>query len=355
MKKYFIMAIAAITTLTFVSCEPKETPETGDAKVVLNEHELTLSIGGQAKLRAALSPAKDGVTITYKSDNEAIATVTNAGLIDGIDAGTVNIIASAPGYKADTCVVTVVDATELFAWGGIGLFGEQTDSVGTEYQHWDEEDQCYYLCQNFMGTFYVWGPDIIFTNGVGFSGASYMTSIKAPVAIIQEGDWKGYYYMPTLLFTDTIDATAEGACAPGSLTDANAWGSYLFDTTFVGDNSFTGTPIHYNDWDNEDNDIMFIGFIKDGLLTGNTSAAYYKMNITWFDMSMGYYGLKLEQNAEGKWQFVEPYEFCDRIEKYYELLPQSSSSRKIEPMRLNNQEQVRALKSLPTQRLHIAK
>jgi hypothetical protein len=357
MKKYYFMAFAALVSLVMISCKKNDPVNpTTDLKVTVNPKTLDIAVGDQGKLRAAITPAKEGVTISFVSENEAVATVNASGLVTGVAAGTTNIIAKAEGAISDTCVVNVVDASDLFAWGGIVLVGEQTEKVGEEYNHWDEEDSCYYKCQNFIGTFYAWSSDIIFTSGVGFSGAGFFSQIKAPVAIIQEGNWTGYYYMPELLFTDTIDATKEGACAPGSLTDAAEWHEYLFnDSTYEGDGTFKGFRVDYYDFDNEDNNLPFVGFIKNGWLYGNTTAVYYQMNITWFDMDEGLYGLKMEQNEEGKWQFVQPYEFTTRYDSYYELLPQSKAKHKMQPMRITNQEQVRKLKNLNTQKLHVSK
>lgn len=354
------MAFAALVSLVMVSCKDKKDdpkdPTTTDLKVTVSPKTLEIAVGDQGKLRAAVTPATEGVTIEFVSDNEAIATVNASGLVTGVAAGTANIIAKAQGAVSDTCVVSVVDASSLFAWGGIGLFGDQTEKVGDVYDHWDEEDNCYYKSQNFIGTFYAWSSDVIFTSGVGFSGAGFFAIIKAPVAVIQEGEWAGYYYMPQLLFTDTIAETAEGACAPGSLTNAAEWHEWLFnDSTYEGDGTFKGTRLDYYDFDNEDNDLPFVGFIKDGWLYGSSSAAYYQMNITWFDLEEGLYGLKMEQNAEGKWQFVQPYEFTTRYDEYYELLPQASETRKMQPLRITNQEQVRKLRNLNTQKLHTSK
>ena len=360
MKKYYLLAFAALVSLVMVSCKDKKDdpkdPTTTDLKVTVSPKTLEIAVGDQGKLRAAVTPATEGVTIEFVSDNEAIATVNASGLVTGVATGTANIIAKAQGAVSDTCVVSVVDASSLFAWGGIGLFGDQTEKVGEEYDHWDEEDNCYYKCQNFVGTFYAWSSDIIFTSGVGFSGAGFFSQIKAPVAIIQEGEWAGYYYMPQLLFTDSIAETAEGACAPGSLTNAAEWHEWLFnDSTYEGDGTFKGTRLDYYDFDNEDNDLPFVGFIKDGWLYGSSSAAYYQMNITWFDLEEGLYGLKMEQNAEGKWQFVQPYEFTTRYDEYYELMPQASETRKMQPLHITNQEQVRKLRNLNTQKLHTSK
>ena len=76
-----------------------------------------------------------------------------------------------------------------------------------------------------------------------------------------------------------------------------------------------------------------IGFVKEGELLIAKSGTYYKMDITWFNLEEGLYGLKMEQNEEGKWQFVKPYEFTSRFDRTYMNYPTSSTSkRKAQPI-----------------------
>lgn len=351
MKKYFIMAIAAIATFALVSCEPKEpTPDpTTDAKVVLRTKTLELTVGAQEKLRASLDPAKEGLSIVFTSDNEAIATVDKAGVVTGIAAGTANIIAGAEGYKADTCVVNVVDAADAFTWGGMGLFDLGTEPLGDEYTWTSPSSGKDYLLKNFVGTYYLWSSDIIFTNGVGFSGAGYMVDVICPVAIIQEGSpngTPGYYVGCDLVFDSSLSPDSMGINPGGSLTDPAEWGAYLFDSTYTGNGSFTGCRIDYYDFEDSDNTLPFVGFIKDGWIGEYSNGTFWQMNITWFDLEQGLYGLKMEQNTEGKWQFVEPYEFTDFITRYYENMPaEEAVAQPKKVLIIGNPEQKRMLQS----------
>ena len=344
MKKYFIMAIAAIATVAFVSCEkkPEPTPDPtpSDAKVVLASKTLELQVAEQGKLRASLDPVKEGVTITFKSENEEIATVDSKGIGTGVASGVANVIASADGYKSDTCVVSVVSAFDAFAWGGLGLFDLGSNPLGEKYT-WVSPSGKEYLLQNFVGTYHVWSSDIIFTNNVGFSGAGYITTVKCPVALIQEGSpngTPGYYVAADLTFDNSAPADSMGVVAEGSLTNPDAWHSYLFDSTYVGDGSFKGVALHYVDFDVDDNSLDFVGFIKNGWIGEYTNGLFYQMNITWFDLEEGIYGLKMEQNTEGKWQFVQPYTFTAFYTQYYEQMPEQEESMSLpKPMfNLNN-------------------
>ena len=114
-----VAALICAMTCVFglVACNNKETPnenEPGNGgtqtvaveSVTLNKTELTLEVGGEETLTATVAPddATDK-TVTWSSDNTAIATVEN-GKVTAIAAGTATITAKA-GDKTDTCSVTV--------------------------------------------------------------------------------------------------------------------------------------------------------------------------------------------------------------------------------------------------------
>jgi len=81
-------------------------PVTG---VRLNLTTAKLDIGNYIQLRAIVDPANaDNPTVTWKSSNESIATVSDNGLVTGISEGTVTITVTTNdgGYTAN-CIVTV--------------------------------------------------------------------------------------------------------------------------------------------------------------------------------------------------------------------------------------------------------
>ena len=349
MKKLYVMAFIAVATVVMVGCKPDEPKPTEDLKVVLEQKTLEVTVGDMAKLRADVVPAKEGIVISFRSENEEIATVDASGLVSGIAAGVVKVIASAEGAASDTCVVTVVDQADSFAWAGMGLFGlDESVKFGEEYMYRDK-----YKCQNYLGTWYIWSDGIIYTSGVGFSGAGVVAVVKTPVAIILEGDYAGAYITWELNFDHNCPADSAGVGAEGSLTDPEEWYSYLFEEGYEGDGSFTGSALHYVDWDVDDNSIDFVGFIKDGWIGDYSNGFFYGMDITWFDLESGIYGLQLEQNEEGKWQFVEPHVFSEWETNYYELLPAPEEEAPAMPRRIMtlNEKQTKRL-NIPTTSLH---
>jgi len=77
-------------------------------KIELNETELLLDLNEESTAIATLTPLDIDVKVDWKSDNPAIATVTENGLIKGIAVGETTITASAGGVTA-TISVTVAD------------------------------------------------------------------------------------------------------------------------------------------------------------------------------------------------------------------------------------------------------
>lgn len=104
------MVVALICAMTcafgLVACNNGEEQTVAVESVTLNKTELTLEVGGEETLTATVTPddATDK-TVTWSSDNTAIATVEN-GKVTAIAAGTATITAKA-GDKTDTCSVTV--------------------------------------------------------------------------------------------------------------------------------------------------------------------------------------------------------------------------------------------------------
>ena len=358
MKKYLI--VLAALAMVFVGCKKE-----GGSKytsIRFKSTEITLAEGATSKLQVLYEPAtiKKAPVCVWASSNPDKVSVDQTGKIEALEIGESNITATY-GEGEDqlqaVCHVIVKDPLDMFAIGGMGVFKLLTeeDPLSEPYKKWDDEDQDSLTVVNYPGLVYVWSTDITYTRGSGFSGAGYQASFYVPVAVIQEGDYAGYCYNPLVRFTDTLATTLEGVCPEGALTDADEWHEYLYnDSTYDGDGSFKGAPIHWWDWDDDsgNSDVYFIGLIKNGILQGNTSLAYYKVNISWFDQP-SIYGLKVAQDGEGNWDFVTPYEFATRTDKYYEALPDAgaATSRKIQPLKINEQQQIRMMKNLSSNKV----
>ena len=132
MKKLYVMAFIAVATVVMVGCKPDEPKPTEDLKVVLDKHELELSEGEQGKLRAEISPAKEGIVISFRSENEEIVTVDASGLVSGIAAGVVKVIASAECHL--TYIVYTIRQAQfnntLSPMKGIVTNGKHTARIG---------------------------------------------------------------------------------------------------------------------------------------------------------------------------------------------------------------------------------
>ena len=92
------------------SCQP-EPAEIRVASISLSKSTLVLTVGDQASLDATISP--DNATnkeISWASDNEAVVTVSSAGVVKALRAGTASITATTVDQgKTASCAVTVAE------------------------------------------------------------------------------------------------------------------------------------------------------------------------------------------------------------------------------------------------------
>ncbi len=113
-----VTAVAPGTAMVYASTSNGLTAEctvTVTAKIIevsgisLSNYELLMREGHTAELIAVVSPedATDK-TVTWKSEDESIATVDNNGIVTAIKTGVVNINATTVNGLSATCVVTVV-------------------------------------------------------------------------------------------------------------------------------------------------------------------------------------------------------------------------------------------------------
>ena len=326
MKKYVFMALVAATTITFIGCKEKDKPgpdPTGNAKVVLNAHTLELAVGAEEKLRAALDPTKEGVEIIFNSADPTIATVNGSGLVTGIAPGEVNIIASAEGYKADTCVVTIIDAVEAFKWDGYTIWNLHKDQrLSEDTAEVKLANGMTVHCFTVAASYRLWSG-MTFT-GERLAGAGYVVMLEnVPTWIITEAlDDKGkdyYYVSSTMKFVqpEEYDAT-KAACANtvpvGKLANLEQHIKWLQDETGEEASGITGASVWYINYDTE-RYFPYEALIGTGAVDGDETEAYYKINVAWSD---GIYGLAI--NEEGN-NFADPYAWANFTNHYYENLP----------------------------------
>lgn len=77
--------------------------------VTLDKDTLSVEEGASSKLTATVTPTNaTDKSVTWKSGNDATATVDQNGTVAGVKAGTVNVVATTKdGSKTATCAITV--------------------------------------------------------------------------------------------------------------------------------------------------------------------------------------------------------------------------------------------------------
>ena len=239
MKKNVFFALFALAALVFVGCEPTPTPTpdggtTDGAVITVTPETLLMGVGEEKKLATTVAPQGTQLQITWTSDNQEVATVNAAGIVTAVAAGKANIIASAEGATADTCVVTVSNdaALDNFVLGGYGLFGYPELIPGTDTIIKD------YTCQLAYFVLYAWDENLVYVDGTGFSGDGYMiVNDKFPVYVVLiEGEVAGYMGSANGFFvSEQVEGLAPYAVPAGKLVDeqkyGDGWKGLLFAET----------------------------------------------------------------------------------------------------------------------------
>ena len=109
MKRFLsVVVLITITISSVLSCQ-KGPEEIRVSSISLSKSTLELTVGDQASLDATISP--DNATnkeISWASDNEAVVTVSSAGVVKALRAGTASITATTVDQgKSASCTVTV--------------------------------------------------------------------------------------------------------------------------------------------------------------------------------------------------------------------------------------------------------
>jgi uncharacterized protein YjdB len=106
-----------------------------NGKVTLDKTEVRIQKGKTVTLKATVTPSSlTDKSVTWKSSNTKIATVTSAGKVKGIKAGTVTITctSNATGAKA-TCTVTVLQSMVSLPFNDDEMMeDEEMDNLGAE-------------------------------------------------------------------------------------------------------------------------------------------------------------------------------------------------------------------------------
>lgn len=334
-KNLFIVALCALTTFAFTSCDPKEKEPGGDPttdiKIELSQTTLSLSVGSSSeRLIAKVTPAGTNVTVVWSSDNEAVATV-RSGVVQGVAEGTANITAAVGDVKA-VCVVTVSNDAIIdnYVISGWGLFGSPQMIDGTErYVHLTSGDSV--KCQLGLASLAFWDNNLTYTDGAGFSGTGIMGSANLPVYWITEGNNAGLYVGSSDGFwIDTISGSyAAYTAKAGALVDEQKYveffrqlSAYQKDTTAKPNTklyteAFEGSQL-YILYANDKRESYSVGNVLQANLVENDNQKLYAAKIEWLDFFSAdrVFGLKVTYDDQKDFSVVEPYDLR-RIVKAY--------------------------------------
>lgn len=241
MKKNVFFALFALAALVFVGCNPDtptptptpDDPTTEGAVITVTPEALLMGVGEEQKLTTTVAPQGTQLQITWTSDNQEVATVNAAGIVTAVAAGKANIIASAEGATADTCVVTVSNDAVLdnFVLGGYGLFGDPVVITGhdTVINGYD--------CKLVNLMLLAWDNNLVFVEGQGFTGDGFMVvndNFPAYVVVI-DNEVAGLVGSDGFIVSDKVTDVVPYAVPAGKLVDekkyGDGWKGLLFAET----------------------------------------------------------------------------------------------------------------------------
>lgn len=146
MKKHLLnIAMIAIVGAAFIACNKGKEDETIPVtSVQLNYASDTLIVGETLQLTRTVLPADaTNKTSTWKSSDDAIATVNTTGVVTAVSVGIATItVTTADGNKTANCTVTVIPAKQEWdagQWGTASFATDSTWKVGT--QEWSDAVQ----------------------------------------------------------------------------------------------------------------------------------------------------------------------------------------------------------------------
>ncbi|PJJ62443.1 alpha-amylase, partial [Pseudoscardovia suis] len=118
------------TSLSSVTCVAPTVAVTG---VTVSPTSVSLTVGGSKQLSATVAPSNaTDKTVTWKSSDTSVATVSSTGLVKAVKAGTATITASSSNGKTATAKVTVAAAS--VAVTGVFVSGNDSVTVGATTQ-----------------------------------------------------------------------------------------------------------------------------------------------------------------------------------------------------------------------------
>lgn len=190
MKKSLFIALLACATLAFVGCDNGAENKSGAnggsgaavTGVTVSPATLNLTPGEKYRLACTFTPSGATGTVTWKSSNEDVVTVTSKGVVEAVGYGTANVTATCGEYKG-VCAVTVKTYYESLQFTNTILWDIDTLAYGGEAQEITAGDGTKYkayLAEAYMRVF----SDGFYVNASGqLDGTEVGTiiNLKAPL------------------------------------------------------------------------------------------------------------------------------------------------------------------------------
>ncbi len=149
------------------------------SKVTLNSNSLKLTRTAKRQLVAELKPSNTQQGLTWKSSNTAAATVSDSGLVRGVDIGATTITATS-GQASATCRVTIIP-------GRVKLISVEKKSSGTLRLDWNAISSAEYYriyrstSQNGTYDYIAHTSKLHYTDSTCKSGTRYYYKIRSCV------------------------------------------------------------------------------------------------------------------------------------------------------------------------------
>jgi len=142
MRKFISLLFVFLAVGFLACCDKDDSGEIAVTAVSIEPGTADIKVGEIKQLVATvLSAEATDKSITWTSSSDAVATVSDAGLVTAITEGTATITATA-GEKTSTCVITVSKDEEVLNLETIfsGTLTVMETGSGTEYDYWTDVD-----------------------------------------------------------------------------------------------------------------------------------------------------------------------------------------------------------------------
>lgn len=340
MKKVLVFALTAcVAALSFTGCkkEDKGTDPKTSVKITLSEHELTMKVDDQTRLKATIEPAGTELTLQWKSTATDVATVNSSGLVTAVGNGDALIIVSAEGATGDTCKVTVTStaAYEIYDVAGYGLFGDFEEIAGSDTVITISVGEVNVRLNEI--TMLAWDGNLNYATG--WSGDGLVTEGKICVYVIVEGEqtnanaaqYVGYYIGSGAYgFADIKGSGYDyypyyGQSGKISVNDYGNFLTLWFSTEEVDENELvgyfnkmvTGAYVYYVDSDNDNWYSWYPYAVVNNLYIqeDNDDSFEYGADITWSNLTDDdrFMGMKANfvETADGTTvEIVTPFDYA---------------------------------------------